>query len=146
MSAAHETTILPECVWVSWMAEISIRVCAVKAALQTMPAGTATAQEEKTHSSLSFSQKKQGAVLRNRPKMQHPSGTIASLVRHLAWREPATPAAPACSPSALCCHLPGTRLGEGATSPSCACLAVPGFSVPVTSLPQVSVLTMSILF
>lgn len=72
MSAAHETTILPECVWVSWMAEISIRVCAAKAALQTMPAGTATAQEEKTHSSLSFSQKKQGAVLRNRPKMRHP--------------------------------------------------------------------------
>lgn len=40
------------------MAEISIRVCAAKAALQTMPAGTATAQEEKTHSSLSFRRNK----------------------------------------------------------------------------------------
>lgn len=145
MSAAHETTILPECVWVSWMAEISIRVCAAKAALQTMPAGTATAQEEKTHSSLSFRRNKVQCSETD-PKCDIQSGTIASLVRHLAWREPATPAAPACSPSALCCHLPGTRLGEGATSPSCACLAVPGFSVPVTSLPQVSVLTMSILF
>lgn len=135
MSAAQEATILPKRAWVSQMAGMSIRVSAAKAALQTMPAGTATGREENTHSSLSCSQEKNKVQCsETAPKHSIQAGTITSLVCHLARRQPAMPAAPACSPSALCCQCPGTGLEEG-DSPQ---LCLPGFSVPVTSSSSVS--------
>lgn len=145
MSAAHETTILPECVWVSWMAEISIRVCS-----KGCTANHASRHCNSTRRKNSLEPKLQPEETRFSAQKQTQNATSERYscisCASLSMERAGNPSSSCLQPECPLLSPPRDQAWGGCHIPSCACLAVPGFSVPVTSLPQVSVLTMSILF